>query len=143
MDISAYLNITLTWFSGQLAWLSEVPPAWIAAAAVVPVLMGLMARSLLAVLWTVLLGLGAISLCALEAAPWALLAAFAVAAGFLLAFTAMIWGRRNRMVRAELDDLTRRLNQLEASGDRAFMVALRNPPQPPNSAEPLADEARR
>jgi hypothetical protein len=140
MDISTYVNITLTWFSGQLAWLSEVPPAYIAAAAVVPVLVALMARNLLAVLWTVLLGFGAISLCALEAAPWALLAAFAVAAGILLAFSAMVWGRRNRIIRDELDDLTRRLNQLEASRDREFMVALRNPP---NSVEPLIDEARR
>jgi hypothetical protein len=143
MDISTYLDPTLTWFAGQLAWLSQVPPAYIAAAAVAPVLIALMARSLLATLWAALFALGAISLCAMEAAPWTLLATFEALAGFLLAFSAMIWGRRNRVVRDELDDLKRRLNQLEAIDDRKFMVSLRNPPQPRNSAEPAADEASR
>lgn len=143
MDIATYLDVTLAWFAGQLAWLSEISPAYIAAAAVIPVLIALMTRSLLATLWTALLALGAISLCALEAAPWALLATFEAAAGCLLAFSAMIWARRRRAVRDELDDLKRRLNQLEAVNDRKFMVALLNPAPPLSSAETVADEARR
>jgi hypothetical protein len=142
MDVSTYLNITLTWFAGQLAWLSQVPPAYIAAAAVAPVLIALLTRNLLAALWTALLALGAVSLCALEAAPWGLLATFDAAAGFLLAFSAMMWSRRYRAAREELGDLKRRLNQLEEVNDRNFMVALRNPGQPPGSAEVVADQTR-
>jgi hypothetical protein len=143
MDIPTDLNIALAWFAARLAWLSQVPPAYIGGAAVIPVLMALMTRSLLATLWTALFALGAVSLCAVEAAPWALLAVLEGAAGFLLAISAMIWSRRYRVVRGELEDLKRRLNQLEAVNERELMVALLNSGQPINSAEAVADEARR
>jgi hypothetical protein len=142
MDISAYLNMTLAWFASQFASLSQVPPAYIAAAAVVPVLMALVAGNLLATLWTALLALCAVDLCTMEAVPWNVLAMLAVAAGFLLALSAMIGKRRNRALRDELAELKGRLNQLEVDEARKFMVALRNPGPPASSGEAIAEEAR-
>jgi hypothetical protein len=63
MDFLLYVNSALNWLNGQLAWLTDIPPAYIAAAAVVPVV----ARNLLATLWTILFALGTVSLCAMNA----------------------------------------------------------------------------
>jgi hypothetical protein len=109
-------------------------------AAVVPVLLALLTRNLLAVLWTALLALAAVALCATQAVPWDVLATLAAAAGFLVAFSAIVRGRRDRALRAELAELQVRLNQLEADDARKFMVALRNP-VPPGRGEAAPDAA--
>jgi hypothetical protein len=141
MNFPPYLNSTLNWLTGPLAWLTDTPPAYIAAAAVVPIVVALLARNLLAILWTILFALGTISLCATEAGPWAALATFEVTASFLLVFSLIIWARRNRIARDELEDLKRRVNQLEAADDRKFMASLRNPTAPRNSPEVVAGKA--
>ena len=58
MDISTIVNPWLAWFTDQLALLSNLPPAYIMLAAVVPLLIALMSRDLMATLWTSLFALG-------------------------------------------------------------------------------------
>jgi hypothetical protein len=119
----------LAWFADQLASLSGLAPAYIGLAAVTPLLIALLMRDLLAILWTALFALAAISLCATQAAHWTILAAFGAAGGFLLVFSAVVWRRRSRMFRNDFDGLKARLDRLEAAEERKFMKSLRDPPQ--------------
>jgi membrane protein implicated in regulation of membrane protease activity len=121
MDISTIVNPWLSWIADQLALLSNLPPAYIMLAALVPLLIALTLRDLLATLWTALFALGAISLCAAQEINWTLLATFEATFGLVLAATAVIWRRQRRAhrdelraVRDELSGLQERLNALEA-----------------------------
>ncbi len=129
------LNPWLTGFADQLALLSNLPPAYIGLAAIVPLLIALMSRDLLATLWTALFAFGAISLCATQEINWTALATFEVAAGFLLAFATIIRRLRGRALRTKLqavrDELSRleeRLNVLEEYERRRIMGSLRAAP---------------
>jgi signal transduction histidine kinase len=134
MDISTIVNPWLSWFADQLALLSNLPPAYIMLAAVVPLLIALMSRDLLATLWTALFSLGAISLCAAQEISWTLLATFEATAGLLLASTAVIWRRQRRAhrdelraVRDELCGLKERLIALEACERLRISRSLHRP----------------
>ena len=134
MDISTIVNPWLAWFSEQLAVLSNLPPIYIMVAAVVPLLIALMSRDLLATLWTALFALGAISLCATQEMNWTLLATFETTAGLLLAATAVIWRRQRRAnrdelraIRDELSGLKERLNALEACERLRISKSLHRP----------------
>ena len=133
MDISTIVNPWLAWFADQIALLSNLPPAYIGLAAIVPFLIALTSRDLMATLWTSLFALGAISLCATQEVSWALLAAFEIAAAFLLAATAIIRRRQSRhpdklgVIRGELSELKERLNALEACERRRISKSLHSP----------------
>ena len=134
MDISTIVNPWLSWFADQLALLSNLPPAYIMLAAVVPLLIALMSRDLVATLWTTLFALGAISLCATQEINWTLLATFEATAGFLLAATAVIRRRQSRaqrdelrVLRDELIGLKERLNALEACERLRISKSLHRP----------------
>ena len=134
MDISTIVNPWLAWFTDQLALLSNLPPAYIILAAVVPLLIALMSRDLVATLWTSLFALGAISLCATQEINWTLLATFEATAGFLVAATAVIRRRQSRaqrdelrVLRDELSGLKERLNALEACERRRISKSLHSP----------------
>ena len=58
MDISTIVNPWLAWFADQIALLSNLPPAYIGLAAIVPFLIALTSRDLMATLWTSLFALG-------------------------------------------------------------------------------------
>ena len=135
MDISTVINPWLAWFAEQIALLSNLPPAYIGLAAIVPFVIALMSRDLLASLWTALLALGAISLCVTQEANWgALLATFGTMAGFLLASAAIIRQRQSqalhkelRLICDELGGLQERLEVLEEYERRRIMERQRNP----------------
>ena len=131
MDLSTIFDQWLTWFADQLALLSNLPAAYIGLAAVVPLLIALMLRDLLATLSTALFALGVISLCATQDVNWAHLAIFEATAGLLLASAAVVRRRQSRALRAELqsirDELSgfnERLNALEVCERRRIMESL-------------------
>ena len=134
MDISTIVNTWLASFTEQLALLSNIPPAYIMLAAVVPLLIALMSRDLMATLWTTLFALGAISLCATQEINWTLLATFEATAGFLLAATAVIRRRQSRahrdelrVIRDELGELKELLNALVVCEQRRISKSLHSP----------------
>jgi hypothetical protein len=134
MDISTIVNPWLALFTEQLALLSNIPPAYIMLAAVIPLLIALLMRDLLATLWTALFALGAISLCATQEINWTVLATFEAMAGFLLAATAVIWRRQRRVrrdelrvIRDELSELKELLNALVVCEQRRISKSLHSP----------------
>jgi hypothetical protein len=134
MDISV-IDPWLAWFADQLALLSNLPPTYIALAAIAPFLIALISRDLLASLWTALFALGAISLCGTQQINWGpLIATFGTMAGFLLVSAAVIRKRHSRALRDELQlvcdelgGLKQRLEALEAYERRKIMEWQRNP----------------
>jgi hypothetical protein len=135
MDVSTVIDPWLAWFADQIGLLSNLPPAYIALAAIVPFLIALMSRDLLASLWTALFALGAISLCGTQQINWGpVIATFGTMASFLVASAAVIRQRQSRVLRDELrlvcdelGGLKERLQALEAYERRKIMQWQRNP----------------
>jgi hypothetical protein len=118
---------SVTGFTDQLVWLSSLPPTYIALGAVVPLLISVMTRDLMAVLVSGLFAVAIISLAATQEVNWTLFATFEATVVFPLAFAALIRQRRSRLLHdEELNELKERLKVLEAWEQRRIMATLRD-----------------
>src|SRR5215208_5995423 len=99
MDVSTLLDSLRTWFTDQPGLHSNLGPACIALTAIVPLLIALMMRDLVATVWAALFALGATSLYATQQMNWTLLNTLEATAAFFLAFGAVVQQRRNRKLR--------------------------------------------
>jgi len=150
MDISTLLESLPTWFTDQPVLYSNVGLAYIALTAIVPLLIAVMMRDLLAFLWAALFALGAISLYATQQMNWTLLNTLAATAAFFLAFGAVVQQRLIRKLHdqeraQELSELKARLNVLEACEQRRIMRSLNRLPlntADMNELMPPSEEAK-
>jgi hypothetical protein len=129
MDILADFSFWTKWFADQLAWIAQLSPTYIGLAAILPLLITLVSRNLLATVGATLLALGTIALCVTQQVDWATLAILEGMAGFLLAVAAVIGRRKSRALRNELDVLNERIHELEAAEERRLLIKLSQPPQ--------------
>ena len=125
MEVATLIDAWLMWFEGQLGAFSNFSPAHISVAAVVPFLIALSARSVLAILSTALLALAAIALCATQQVTWPVLAVLAVGGSFLVSFAAVIHRRTRRVLQRQLSAIEKRLDVLEACQERKLLDYLR------------------
>lgn len=125
MDVTAALDPWLARVAHQVTWLAELPPAYIALAGLVPLLIALISRQLLAVLWTALFAASTVALCATQDVHWTLLATFGALVSFLLVITLVILNKNNRIAREELIGLQKRVDALEANEQRKWLMVAR------------------